>query len=179
MLNGDFMTSDGVTLLVGTTKGAFLVSGGNDRTGWVIKGPLCDGWPVNHMVGDPATGRLWAGGGGDWYGAAIWSSADNGETWKRVRLTRGGMDDWAASDPDVAAMIGWTAEPLPFADSFSQIWSLCFSHGRLYAGVKPAGLLVSTDGGGTWNRIEGLDNHPSAGSWTPRITALYGTDGAI
>ena len=62
------MATDGVTLLVGTTKGAFLISGGGGRTGWTIKGPLCDGWPVNHMIGDPETGRIWAGGGGDWSG---------------------------------------------------------------------------------------------------------------
>ncbi|MBU4527375.1 MAG: exo-alpha-sialidase [Hoeflea sp.] len=161
------MSFNGVTLLVGTTKGAFLISGGDERNGWAIKGPLCDGWPINHIIGEPATGQLWAGGGGDWNGAGIWSSDDNGETWNLVRLTKGSMDEWAANDPDFAAMIGWTEEPLPFADQFSQVWSLCCAHGRLYAGVKPAGLLVSADGGKGWKRVEGLDTHPSADSWEP------------
>lgn len=124
------------------------------------------------MVGDPQTGQLWAGGGGDWSGAAIWNSDDHGETWNRIRLTKGSMDDWAANDADFAAMIDWSDEPLPFADQFSQIWSLCHAHGKLYAGVKPAGLLVSEDGGNNWKRNDGLDNHPSAGSWTPGAAGL-------
>ncbi|WP_244447030.1 sialidase family protein [Hoeflea sp. BAL378] len=161
-----------MTLLVGTTKGAFLISGGGDRSGWTVKGPLCDGWPVNHMIGDPESGRIWAGGGGDWSGAAIWTSDDMGESWSRVRLTKGQMDDWAASDPEVAAMIGWSAEPLPFADQFSQVWSLGYAHDRLYAGAKPAGLLVSEDGGKSFDRNAGLDNHPSADSWQPGAAGL-------
>src|SRR6516165_6353299 len=65
-------TRTNLTLLVGTTKGAFLICGGNDRNGWAIQGPYCDGWPINHVVGDPETGTLWAGGGGEWHGAGIW-----------------------------------------------------------------------------------------------------------
>src|SRR5438045_3549355 len=54
-------TRTNLTLLVGTTKGAFLICGGNDRSGWAVQGPYCDGWPINHVVGDPETGTLWAG----------------------------------------------------------------------------------------------------------------------
>ena len=57
------------------------------------------------------------------------------------------MDDWAANDPDFAKMIDWKDEPLPFGDAFSQIWSLSSAHGVLYAGTKPAGLMVSRDNG--------------------------------
>src|ERR1700733_9293917 len=52
------MGQGGITILVGTTKGAFLISGGSDRQGWTVKGPFCDGWPINHIIGDPATGVL-------------------------------------------------------------------------------------------------------------------------
>jgi hypothetical protein len=58
------------------------------------------------------------------------------------RLTRGQLDEWAANDPDFAAMIGWSDAPLPFGDEFSQIWSLGYAHGTLYAGTKPASLLA-------------------------------------
>jgi photosystem II stability/assembly factor-like uncharacterized protein len=166
------MLSGNLTILVGSTKGAFLVSGGVDRSGWAVKGPFCDGWPINHMVGDPATGRLWAGGGGDWHGAGVWRSDDGGETWKVIRLTKGAMDDWAANDPGFAKMVGWTGAPLPFGDSFSQIWSLCHAHGMLYAGTKPAGLMVSRNGGSTWDRMQSLTNHPSAESWNPGAAGL-------
>ena len=58
------------------------------------------------------------------------------------------MDDWAANDPHFAKMIGWTDEPLPFIDAFTQIWSLSYAHGTLYAGTKSANLLASENGGG-------------------------------
>ncbi|MCG6903677.1 MAG: exo-alpha-sialidase [Rhodobacter sp.] len=166
------MTSGGITVLVGTTKGAFLVSGDGDRSAWSIDGPFCDGWPINHVVGDPATGTLWAGGGGDWHGAGVWRSADAGKTWEVTRLTRGTMDDWAANDADFAAMIGWNDAPLPFGDTFAQIWSLCHVDGTLYAGTKPASLLASTDGGRSWEKRNGLTDHPSAENWSPGAAGL-------
>ncbi len=131
-------SSTRTTLLVGTTKGAFLIAGGNDRSGWAVEGPYCEGWPINHVIGDPETGTLWAGGGGEWHGAGVWRSDDGGAHWKVTRLTKGKMDDWAANDSNFAKMIGWTEEPLPFADAFAQIWSLGYVHGTLYAGTKPA-----------------------------------------
>jgi len=166
------MSSSSITILLGTTKGAFLVSGENNRSGWTVKGPFCDGWPINHVVGDPATGMLWAGGGGEWHGAGVWSSENGGDSWNVTRLTKGTMDEWAANDPDFANMIDWSDEPLPFADPFSQIWSLEYSHGVLYAGTKPAGLLASHDGGRNWEKVSGLTDHPSAGSWDPGAAGL-------
>src|SRR3984885_13792194 len=71
-------TSTSLILLVGTAKGAFLIYGGNDRSGWAIQGPYCDGWPINHMIGDSEPGPIWAGGGGEWTGAGIWRSDDGG-----------------------------------------------------------------------------------------------------
>ncbi len=58
------MAEAALHLLVGTTKGAFVVDGDADRSTWTVRGPYCDGWPVNHVIGDPATGTIWAGGGG-------------------------------------------------------------------------------------------------------------------
>ena len=161
------MASDGIVILVGTTKGAFLIRDDGDRSGWRVTGPCCDGWPINHVVGDAESGMLWAGGGGAFQGAGIWRSADGGQSWALVRLSKGQMDDWAAQDPDFAAMIGWNDAPVPFGDSFEQVWSLCHAHGRLYAGMKPAALLESRDYGASWQRVEGLTDHPSAESWTP------------
>ena len=161
-----------ITLLVGTTKGLFLVEGGNGRTGWSVSGPHCNGWPINHAVGDADTGTIWAGGGGDWHGAGVWRSEDGGQSWELSKLTAGQMDDWAANDADFAAMIGWKARPLPFGKEFAQVWSLGRAHGRLYAGTKPASLLESLDDGRTWQRVQGLSDHPSAGSWQPGAAGL-------
>lgn len=159
-------------ILVGTTKGVFVVAGSEKRSAWRIDGPFCDGWPINHVIGDAATGSLWAGGGGAFHGAGVWRSRDAGATWSLVRLTSGEMDAWAANDAEFAAMIGWSPTPMPFGDAFSQVWSLCFAHGALWAGTKPAGLLVSRDAGETWERVESLTDHPSAESWNPGAAGL-------
>ncbi|MGK7753290.1 MULTISPECIES: WD40/YVTN/BNR-like repeat-containing protein [unclassified Roseovarius] len=166
------MPSPCVSLLVGTTKGAFILSAGPDRNGWDVTGPHCDGWCINHMAGDPDTGTIWAGGGGAFHGAGIWRSEDHGRSWTLARLTRGQMDEWAAQDPGFAEMIGWTDTPLPFEDGFEQIWSLGFAHGTLYAGTKPANLLRSGDHGRTWSRVDALTDHPSAKDWNPGAAGL-------
>jgi photosystem II stability/assembly factor-like uncharacterized protein len=166
------MSVSGVVILAGTTKGVFLISSDENRAHWTVKGPLCDGWPINHVVGDPVTGAMWAGGGGDWHGAGVWRSEDFGERWELTRLTKGLMDDWAANDAEFAAMVNWTSEPLPFADEFSQIWSIGHAHGTLYAGTKPARLLASRDGGRSWEHVQGLSDHSSSGTWNPGAAGL-------
>ena len=166
------MADQRLFILLGTTKGVFVMRGDAGRRVWRMSGPHCDGWPINHVIGDPRSGTIWAGGGGEWNGAGVWRSTDLGETWTVVRLTKGSMDDWAANDPDFAAMIGWTETPLPFEAAFSQVWSLCASGDTLYAGTKPANLLASHDGGETWSRLESLTDHPSAESWSPGAAGL-------
>jgi photosystem II stability/assembly factor-like uncharacterized protein len=166
------MSNEGLTLLVGTTKGAFLLSGGKGRAEWNVAGPFCGGWPINHVIGDPESGTIWAGGGGDWQGAGVWRSSDGGETWDVARLSRGTIDDWAARDPDLAAMVGWAAAATPFDGLMSQVWSLGLAGGTLYAGTKPAGLVASRDGGVTWARVESLTDHPSAAGWNPGAAGL-------
>ena len=158
-----------ITLLVGTTKGLFLIDGGK---GWSVSGPHCDGWPINHAVGDPASGMIWAGGGGDWQGAGVWRSEDGGQGWQVAKLTSGQMDDWAADDADFAQMIGWTDRPAPFGKDFAQVWSLGLAHGMLYAGTKPASLLASADMGRTWALVEGLSRHPSRADWNGGAAGL-------
>lgn len=166
------MSNEGLTLLVGTTKGAFLLSGGNGRAEWDVAGPFCGGWPINHVIGDPGSGTIWAGGGGDWHGAGVWRSADGGTTWQVARLSRGTIDDWAAKDPDFATMVGWSQAATPFDGLMSQVWSLGLAGDTLYAGTKPAGLVASRDGGVTWERVESLTDHPSASGWNPGAAGL-------
>ncbi|MDE0589002.1 exo-alpha-sialidase [Halocynthiibacter sp. C4] len=166
------MILTGTNILLGTTKGVFLLSGGEDRKDWKVSGPFCDGWPINHVIGDAKTGALWAGGGGEWNGAGVWRSDDGGANWSVTRLSKGLIDQWAAEDADFAEMIGWTDTPLPFTDEISQIWSLNYEHGRLLAGTKPADLLESADNGETWTKVEALTNHPSSKSWNPGAAGL-------
>ncbi|MBN9670023.1 WD40/YVTN/BNR-like repeat-containing protein [Roseibium aggregatum] len=166
------MANGEISLLIGTTKGAFLICGGTDRTGWTVRGPFCDGWPINHVIGDGDSGTIWAGGGGDWNGAGVWRSTDGGETWEVTRLTKGTLDDWAANDPETAKFLNWEPQNPPFGDMFTQIWSLGFAHGTLYAGTKPAKFLASQDRGVTFEHLDGLANHPSSDSWNPGAAGL-------
>ncbi len=132
-------------LLLGTPKGAFILDGDADRRDWALRGPLCGGWPVHDISVDASTGALLAGAGSPWFGPAVWRSEDLGETWSHSSegLTYG--DD----GPKVAT-----------------VWNVTAGiDGSLYAGVEPAGLFRSTDGGATWCHVEGLTDHPSRPEW--------------
>jgi photosystem II stability/assembly factor-like uncharacterized protein len=142
--------SQQLLVLIGTKKGAFILAGDPAQRGgadhWRLSGPLCEGWPINHFRHDPASGALLAGGGSPWYGAAVWRSADLGASWTHSSegLTYG--------DDGPAMRSVWHVEPVGDA---------------LYAGVEPAGLFRSADGGARWEHVEGLTNHPSRPTWQP------------
>jgi photosystem II stability/assembly factor-like uncharacterized protein len=135
-----------VLILVGTKKGLFIVESGAGRGAWSLKGPYCATWPIQHAVGDPATGAIYAAGGNPWFGAAIWKSTDLGETWTH---SSAGLAYEEGEEPVKAA------------------WSLAVGSDGLYAGVEPAGLFKSTDGGETWSHVAGLRAHPSREQWQP------------
>lgn len=159
------------TLMLGTTKGAFLATSG-DGADWRITGPHCDGWTINHVNGDPASGHIWAGGGDDFTGAGVWRSADGGQGWHLARLSSGMMDDWAENDPDFAAMIGWEKTDLPFGKDIHSIWSIRPAQGALYAGAKPGNLYVSHDAGETWALNAALADFPEREAWNPGAAGL-------
>ncbi|MXQ09231.1 exo-alpha-sialidase [Alphaproteobacteria bacterium GH1-50] len=164
------MTKD-PTILVGTTKGAFLIRNGPD--GWTVDGPHAGGWPINHVKGEPATGHIWAGGGNAFFGAGVWRSTDGGATWTNARLTKGEVDAWAEAEPEVAEMLGIdTSEPAPFGDAFNSVWSIGLSNGTLYAGTRPAQLLASTDGGATWTMNTALEGFDGRGDWSGGAAGL-------
>ena len=157
-----------VRLLVGTTKGVFLLGSDTGRWDWDVRGPYCDGWPINHVIGDPATGTLWAAGGGEWPGAGVWRSEDGGETWTLSKLANGAFDAWLAESPEMAAEFGMQPDPpAPYTGTVHAVWSLALCDGTLYAGAKPAQLFTSADRGGSWTRVQGLSDHPSAEGWEP------------
>ena len=161
-----------VTVLVGTTKGAFLATSGDNRTNWEISGPHCGGWPINHVVGDSGSGRIWAGGGNEWFGAGVWRSEDGGVNWELAKLSGGQMDEWAANDPKFAEMIGWTPDKAPFQGEADAVWSLAHDHGLLHAGCKPGKLYRSADDGISWEAVSSLNDHPERDKWNPGAVGL-------
>lgn len=153
------------TVMVGTTKGLFLLRSDATRAAWSVTGPLCNGWTINHAIGT-GDGALWAGGGGEFHGAGVWRSMDDGASWTLTKLADGTMDDWIRNDPDTAAFFGVEPQPpAPFTGRVEAIWSLGRLGGKLYAGAKPATLFVSETDGETWEAVDSLTDHPSAENW--------------
>ena len=111
-----------------------------------MRGPFCETWPINHVVGDPATGAIYAGGGSEWFGPAVWQSADLGASWTHS-----------------SAGLGYPEGDEPI----KCVWSVAAADGRLYAGVQPAGLFQSDDDGQSWRHVEGLRDHPTRPEWQP------------
>ena len=70
-------------VLLGTRKGAFLLESDAARREWQVRGPLCESWPVNHVIHVPETGALHAAAASEWHGASVWTSTDLGETWSQ------------------------------------------------------------------------------------------------
>lgn len=134
-----------VELLIGTKKGAFILDSDGSRTNWRVRGPFCETWPIHHFV-RAGNGALYAAGGNAWYGPAVWRSDDGSASWQHssAGLTYG--DD----QPKITT-----------------IWNLTPSNGTLYAGVEPAGLFRSVDGGQTFSHVAGLREHPSQPAWEP------------
>ena len=142
---------DHCVLLVGTPKGAFLLRGDADRRDWRIEGPTCEGWPVHDISVDPGSGTVLAAAGSPWYGPAVWRSDDLGDTWTHSSEGLGYGDD----GPPVKT-----------------VWSVTAGLDGIYAGVEPAGLFRSTDGGRTWAHVRGLREHPSRPRWEPGAGGL-------
>ncbi|MEQ9056288.1 MAG: sialidase family protein [Roseovarius confluentis] len=161
------------TILVGTTKGAFLISATDARDDWTLTGPHCDLWPINHLAGDPETGTLWAGGGNDWNGAGVWRSDDGGESWTLSKFSNGQLDAWLSANPEDGEVFGWKpSPPAPFSGEVEAVWSLLYSHGVLWAGGKPGMLFRSTDRGETWEKVTGITEHPTRDTWSPGAAGL-------
>ena len=133
-------------LLVGTRKGAFILESDVKRREWTVSEPLCEGWPIHDMSVDEKTGAVLAGGGSVWYGPAVWQSGDVGRTWTH------------------------SSEGLTYGDDgpkIPTIWNVAAANGSIYAGVEPAGLFRSDDGGASWSHVAGLRDHPSRPDWQP------------
>ena len=73
-----------VRVLVGTRKGAFILTSDAKREKWDVNGPLFAGWEIYHMKGSPADpDRLYASQTSGWFGQIIQRSSDGGKTWEQ------------------------------------------------------------------------------------------------
>src|SRR5881398_3665126 len=80
-----------VRVLVGTRKGAFVLTADGKREKWDVSGPHFAGWEVYHMKGSPVDpNRIYASQTSGWFGQIIQRSDDGGKTWC-VPGTPGGL----------------------------------------------------------------------------------------
>ena len=140
-------------LLVGTTKGAFILRSNPKRTRWEVGGPYFHGHAVYAMAYDNRGGqhRLWASTQSYW-GTLLRSSEDFGRSW---------------TNPQEATI----RFPSDTGLSLKNIWQISLGRADepdvLYCGVEPAGLFESRDAGETWSFVRGLFDHPHRPRWVP------------
>jgi hypothetical protein len=151
-----------VRVLVGTRKGAFVLTSDGRRERWDVRGPHFAGWEIYHVKGSPADpSRLYASQSTSWFGQVIQRSDDGGATWQPVGNEfvyegAAGTHQW------------YDGTPHPW--EFARVWHLEPSRDdpdTVYAGVEDAALFRSTDGGKRWHELAGLRRHGSGSSWQP------------
>ena len=151
-----------VRVLVGTRKGAFVLTSDGKRKTWNVSGPFFAGWEIYHMKGSPVDpSRLYASQSTSWFGQLVQRSNDGGKTWEAVGnkfVYEGisGTHQWYDG----------TAHPW----EFKRVWHLepsLTDPDIVFAGVEDAALFRSLDGGMTWNELAGLRRHGSGPRWQP------------
>jgi photosystem II stability/assembly factor-like uncharacterized protein len=172
-----------VRVLVGTRKGAFVLTSDGKRGQWKVDGPHFAGWEIYHVKGSPADpNRLYASQSSSWFGQVIQRSSDGGKTWDTpgggVKTDAGGMPA-GESNKFVYDASPETGKPLtthqwydgtqkPWV--FKRVWHLEPSlddPDTVYAGVEDAALFRSKDGGTSWQELPGLRGHGTGPQWQP------------
>jgi photosystem II stability/assembly factor-like uncharacterized protein len=157
----------GVRVLVGTRKGAFILTSDGKRERWEISGPHFAGWEIYHLKGSPVDpNRLYASQSNGWFGQQIQRSDDGGATWEPV-----GNAFVYDGVPGTHQWYDGTQHPW----EFTRVWHLEPSPTEpdtVYAGAEDAALFRSVDGGRTWQELSGLRRHASGPSWQPGAGGL-------
>ena len=176
----------GVRVLVGTRKGAFLLTSDGKRRRWDVSGPLFAGWEIYHVKGSPADpNRLYASQTSGWFGQIIQRSDDGGRTWHQPGTPKGEPTTMPDGTPkgesnkfvyDTSPETGKPLTTHQWYDGsqrpweFKRVWHLepsLTDPETVYAGVEDAALFRSTSGGQTWHELAGLRGHGTGPRWQP------------
>jgi len=151
-----------VRVLVGTRKGAFVLTSDGKREQWEVSGPQFAGWEIYHLKGSPADpDRLYASQSSSWFGQVIQRSDDGGKTWESA-----GNEFAYDGVPGTHQWYDGTQHPWAFA----RVWHLepsLTDPDTVYAGVEDAAIFRTVDAGRTWQELSGLRRHTSGPSWQP------------
>jgi photosystem II stability/assembly factor-like uncharacterized protein len=175
-----------VRVLVGTRKGAFLLTSDGKRAGWAVNGPLFGGWEIYHLKGSPANpNRLYASQTSGWFGQVIQRSDDGGKTWHQPGTPPGEPTTAPDGSPkgesnkfvyDTSAETGKPLTTHQWYDGtqhpweFKRVWHIepsLADPDTAYAGVEDAAIFRTTDGGKTWHELAGLRGHGTGPQWAP------------
>jgi len=164
-----------VRVLVGTRKGAFVLTSDGKRKDWEVAGPHFTGWEIYHLKGSPADPScIYASQSSGWFGQVIQRSSDGGKTWETPFGGPKGESNKFVYD--VSAETGKPLTTHQWYDGsqrpweFKRVWHLEPSMkdpDTVYAGVEDAALFRSTDGGRSWQELSGLRGHGSGPKWQP------------
>lgn len=156
-----------VRLLVGTRKGAFILTAEPSRRRWEIHGPHFGGMEVFHLEASPHNpDRLYASLWTGWHGAIIQRSDDGGQTWQAVG------NKFAYADGN-GTHLDLEGEQKPW--QFKRVWHLepaLDAPDKVYAGVEDAAFFESADAGGAWEELTALRRHPTGATWQPGAGGL-------
>lgn len=175
-----------VRILVGTRKGAFILTSDGKRQRWDVSGPLFSGWEIYHMKGSPKDpNRIYASQTSGWFGQVIQRSDDGGKTWHQPGTPPGEPTTGPHGMPmgesnkfvyDTSSQAGKPLTTHQWYDGtqhpweFKRVWHLEPSLSNpddVYAGVEDAALFRSTDGGKNWHELAGLRGHGTGPKWQP------------
>jgi photosystem II stability/assembly factor-like uncharacterized protein len=171
-----------VRVLVGTRKGAFILTSDAKRQKWDVSGPHFAGWEVYHMKGSPIDpDRIYVSQSSGWFGQIIQRSDDGGRSWHQPGTPAGeptvgpdGMPkaesnkfvyDTAQTPLTTHQWYDGTQHPW----EFKRVWHVEPSlddPDTVFAGIEDAAIFKTTDGGKNWKELPGL-RQQQGDKWAP------------